>query len=420
MTYPEPAALRRQEIVERTIARVRVGVVTGAYLLVLLGGDDSRSYMNAAVVIISAAAVYAVLMTLPSLALSRHASSIIDLIFTVGIIASTGAGRSPAIGILFLVVASTALRFSPVVARVTAIAGSISLALVVIWTPRPDLPIALRIEVTLGWSVTLLFAAVLSALLADLEMRERTELVVARERATALAEADAARRRTLSMVAHDLTPPIAAIQGIGRTLTDPSVQLADGARSEALAILLEHASHLQGFTASIRDVAHAGDLTKLQRPRTVRVDLHQFLEGVCRLEAFGPERKVSLEIIGSLPEVEVDSQKLRRILINLIENALRHSPSDQPVVVTARESTVGVALTVADLGPGIAESAIDKVFTANWQGEANTGELGLGLWIVAEFTRELGGTVTATNVPSGGLEVTVGFPRAQGPPVYGP
>lgn len=412
MTYPAPNALPRQEIVERTIARIRVGVVAGAYLLVLLGGQDSRSYTNVALVVISAAAAYAVLMTRPSLALPRHASSVIDLILTIGIIASTGAGRSPAIGILFLVVASTALRFPPVVARVTAIASSISLALVVIAMPRPDLPIALRIEVTLGWSLTLLFAAVLSALLADLELRERSELLVARERAAALVETDAARRRTLSMVAHDLTPPIAAIQGIGRTLTDPSVQLSKGARSEALAILLEHTSHLQGFTSSIRDVAYAGDVTKLQRPRPVRIDLHHFLESVCRLEGFGPKREVSLEIIGSLPEVAADPQKLRRILINLIENAIRHSPTDQPVVVTAKESPAGVELTVADLGPGIAKSAIDKMFTANWQGEANTGELGLGLWIVAEFTRELGGTVTATNVPSGGLDVIVELPRA--------
>ncbi len=73
-----------------------MGVVVGAYMLVLLGGQDSRSYTNVALVVISAAAAYAVLMTRPSLALPRHVSSVIDLILTIGIIASAGAGPGSA------------------------------------------------------------------------------------------------------------------------------------------------------------------------------------------------------------------------------------------------------------------------------------------------------------------------------------
>lgn len=408
MTVPVGPA--RVELVERTLAWVRLGVVVGVFVLLVLGDDDVRSYPTAGFVVWTAAVIYTLVMMSRPHRLRPEISTTLDVGFATVIIAVTGAGRSPAIGIEFLALAAAALRFPPRVSRAAAIGGSAGIAIGIMAMPQPDLATADRVELAIAWSVALLLASSLVGLMSDLELQDREALLVERERARSLTEADAARRRILNMVAHDLTPPLVAVEGIARTLQDRSVELEPADRDEALAILLEHANHLRGFTTSLREVANAGDLTKLQRPRPVPVDLGTFLDGVCRAHTFGPGREVHLDATGPLPTITTDPDKLRRVIANLVDNAVRHSPADSPVVVSAWTDASTVAIRVTDSGSGIAEPDLESMFDPRWQGTGAVGEGGLGLWIVAELVGELGGSVAASNVARGGLTVDVRLP----------
>lgn len=410
MTTTNSAPGERIQRVERTIALVRFGAVTGSYLLILFGGDDARSYRAAAAVVITLAAIYSVVMANRKYRLKPEASTILDLIFTIGVIATTGAGRSIALGIPFLVLGASALRFPSRVSRATAIVGSLAVAIVILVVPRPELPMSLRAELAIGWAAALLLAAMLIALLSDLELQESADLLVERERAKSLTQQDNQRRRTLSMVAHDLTPPLVAVKGIARTLKDPSVALNDADRNEALGMMLDHCSHLQSFAISLREVANVGDLGKLQRPVLTELDLDQFFDKLCRAHTFHPSREVRFEPRTPLPAIRTDPDKLRRIIVNLLDNAVRHSPTSDAVVLATQALDAAVAITVIDSGPGVSDSNLQTIFTPYWQGAGEVGEGGMGLWIVAELATELGGTVQARNGQSGGLEVEVQLP----------
>ncbi len=410
MIQPAPSGGPRFELIERTIANVRLGAAFGAYALIALGGVDARSYASIGFAVVTAAVVYSLAMATKRYRLKPEASTALDMGFSLGIIACTGAGRSIAVGYLFLVLGASALRFQPATARVIAAIGSTATAIVVLATPLPDIPLALRIELAVGWAGSLLLTSILVGLLANFELQDRAELLLERERATSLRAQVAARRRTLRMVAHDLTAPLAAVEGIAGALRDGSVELSEADHQEVLEILADHATHLQSFASSLRDVANAGDATKLQRPAPVRLELDTFLETVCRSHTFGPERTVEVDVRTQLPVITTDPDKLRRVLVNLIENAIRHSPASSSVVLDASADEGSVSLRVIDAGNGVAEEELGQIFLPEWQGADEAGESGLGLWIVAELVSELGGTVEASNVDDGGLSVVVVIP----------
>lgn len=401
-------------LVERTINWVRIFVVVGLVPLIAFGSDEARAYRTLATVVAIAAAIYAVTMAAGRVRLRPLVSTALDLVFSLAIIATTGAGRSLGISLLFFVLAAAALRFPRVVAFRTAGCASVGAALVILLVPLPELATRARLESAIGWPASLLLASVLIGLLAELELREREALVLERERVAALAEQDRARRRVLRMVAHDLTAPLAAIQGVARSLGNPSINLAPGERAEALSLIVEQADHLRGFATSLQHVAGVSQTSRGAAVQRETISLGPWLESLGRSESFGPARIVELDVEpDGLPVIETDPGKLRRVLVNLIDNAVRHGNPGQPVRLVGAQVGEEVSLRVIDSGTGVRSDDLDAIFRPSWQGDDKVGESGLGLWIVAEFVGELGGTVTASNHESGGLDVEIRLPIAR-------
>jgi two-component system sensor histidine kinase CpxA len=102
---------------------------------------------------------------------------------------------------------------------------------------------------------------------------------------------------------------------------------------------------------------------------------------------------------------------LLRALANLLRNAVRYAGSSGAIAVTARREKQQVEIVVADRGPGLPESELEQVFAPFYRPEASrtreTGGAGLGLAIVKTCVEGCGGTVTACNRESGGLQVTI-------------
>ena len=95
----------------------------------------------------------------------------------------------------------------------------------------------------------------------------------------------------------------------------------------------------------------------------------------------------------TLPEVAADPERLRQVVTNLLDNAAKHAPASDPISVQLEQHDDVVQIVVADRGPGISGSDLERIFepTVRLGGAAGSG---LGLWIVRELTQAMGGDVT--------------------------
>ena len=123
--------------------------------------------------------------------------------------------------------------------------------------------------------------------------------------------------------------------------------------------------------------------------------------------------KFIVEYAEGLPMVQIDAALIERALANLIDNAIRYTPDGGAVTLSAKADADGVALLVADSGPGIAPADVPHVFERFFQGSRHRegrGHAGLGLAIVQRVAQLHGGTAHAGNLATGGAVFTLWLP----------
>jgi two-component system sensor histidine kinase KdpD len=119
--------------------------------------------------------------------------------------------------------------------------------------------------------------------------------------------------------------------------------------------------------------------------------------------------RVRPDVPDDLPPVEADAGLLERVLANLVLNAARFSPADQPVLVRARPAQGAVEVDVVDHGPGIPAARRDDVFRPFQRlgDTSNTEGLGLGLALARGLVEAMGGTVVPRDTDGGGLTMVL-------------
>lgn len=221
-------------------------------------------------------------------------------------------------------------------------------------------------------------------------------------RAEELGRIDELRASLLAAVGHDLRNPLAAITAAATTLRQTDIELDPDDQSELLETIEEHAGRLNDIIGNLLDMTRlqAGALSVHPRPTA----LLEVLAGVVRLG----EGRVELAIPEDLPLIRADAGLLERVLANLVANADRHLPEGEKVQVSAEQTGTHVAVRVVDHGPGVAPERFEEIF-APFQhfGDRSTTGVGLGLAIARGFTEAMGGTLTPSRTPGGGLTMTV-------------
>jgi signal transduction histidine kinase len=213
------------------------------------------------------------------------------------------------------------------------------------------------------------------------------------------------RRNLLADVTHELRTPLAVIRGNVEGMID-GVYPRD---EERLGVILEEAAVMSRLLDDLRtlSLAEAGAL-RLYREST---DVAALVDEV--VAAYAPRATeagidLAAEVV-PLPEIEVDPVRLRQVLENLIGNALRFTPRGGIVRVEARPTASGIAVAVADSGPGIAAIDLPHIFDRFWK-SADSGGSGLGLAIAKSLVDAHGGTVRAESVPGQGTTVRFSLP----------
>ncbi|WP_406010725.1 HAMP domain-containing histidine kinase [Streptomyces sp. NBC_00637] len=232
---------------------------------------------------------------------------------------------------------------------------------------------------------------------------------------------EAQRKAFVSDVAHELRSPLTNIRGWLEVTRDGLVE----PDTELLGALHEEALILQRVIDDLRDLAaaDAGTLRLHREPVPVE-DLLAQVAAAHRVaaDAAGVRLRTMAETeTGKDGAVWLDADpvRLRQALGNLVTNAVRHTPPDGTVTLTARGDGEHVVLEVADTGTGISAEDLPHVFERFWRAEKSrsrrTGGSGLGLPIVRQLTDAHGGTARATSTPGEGSVFTLRLPAAKAP-----
>jgi two-component system sensor histidine kinase KdpD len=226
--------------------------------------------------------------------------------------------------------------------------------------------------------------------------------------AAALAEADELRSALLQAVSHDLRTPLAGIKASASSLRQPDIHWSDSDRDEFLRTIEDETDRLAALVGNLLDMSRiqAGAVMPASRP----VGLEEVVPAA--VAGLGPRAQiVDVAVPESLPPVDADPALLERVVANLVDNAVAHSPPDAPVRVEAGEVGDRVLVRVVDRGPGIPAAERERVFQPfQRKGDSSRSRgagVGLGLAVARGFTRAMGGDLVVDDTPGGGTTMVL-------------
>jgi two-component system, OmpR family, sensor histidine kinase KdpD len=240
---------------------------------------------------------------------------------------------------------------------------------------------------------------------------KQRELTEEAGKAEAIAQADELRRSLLSAVSHDLRTPLAAAKAAVSSLRSNDVDFSAEDTAELLATVEESIDALTALVGNLLDSSRlaAGvlrpELQRVYLEETVQRALLGIRKGATGFRRQGLDR-VKVEVDDAV--VMADNGLLERVLANLIDNALRYAP-DSPVRVTAGQVGDRVLIAVIDEGPGIPRGTEEALFAPFQRlgDHDNSIGVGLGLSVARGFIEAMGGTISATDTPGGGLTAEI-------------
>jgi signal transduction histidine kinase len=215
----------------------------------------------------------------------------------------------------------------------------------------------------------------------------------------------------VSLVSHELRSPMAAVIGSARTLQERWRELSPEQRESFLALIADETTRLSDLVADVLDTSRieAGTFSYLFRD----VDVDELVRETVAAASVGQDEvEVRADVQTFLPAIRGDRERLRQVLTNLIDNAVKYSPAGAPVLVRAYASNGRLRVDVADRGPGIPREEQGVIFEKF--GRANVGHAkpgtGLGLFIARSIAEAHGGTLTVLSEPEQGSVFSLELP----------
>ena len=234
------------------------------------------------------------------------------------------------------------------------------------------------------------------------EQARQTELLEATEKLQAA---------LLNSISHDLRTPLVSITGALSSLDEDSPALDEEVRKSLIETAREEAERLNRLVGNLLDITRleAGAMHLHREPCDVQELIGSSLE---QIGTPLKNRQVKVDIAPKLPLITVDFVLFSRVLVNVIDNALKYSAPDKPVEIKARASHQYLEISVADRGEGIPVEDLERIFDKFYrvQRPDNVSGTGLGLSISKGIVEAHGGCIQAENRRGGGAIIRVQLP----------
>lgn len=239
-----------------------------------------------------------------------------------------------------------------------------------------------------------------------------------------LTQVEELKSNFLSLVTHDLKTPVARIQGLAEVLLRKANERLIDRDKETLHHIVNSTDELNRFISSILE------LSKVESDRLhlnlESKDVNQIIEKI--LEDFKAQaRSKKIRLVSNLEPlfpIKLDAQLIKKVLNNLVDNALKYSPAGSEVCIESREVDVWVEISVRDQGIGLTSEEREKLFSRFYRAKNDTttvvGGTGLGLYLTKFFVEAHQGRVDVTSEPGVGSTFKIFLPlKAMPSPVAG-
>jgi len=258
---------------------------------------------------------------------------------------------------------------------------------------------------------------VIRASLAAIREQDRTVGAVAVfHDVTELKRLERMRREFVANVSHELRTPLTAIRGYAETLRDGGLDDRERA-AEFVRVIHRHAERLRDLIEDLLDLAaiEHGEARLAIEPVRAQDAVSQ-AEAVVRPAAEAKRQSLAVDIPPGLPLLLGDRDRLAQILINLLDNAVKFTPEQGTIRVSAASAGGRVTLSVTDSGIGIPPEEMPRIFERFYRVDRSRdrreGGTGLGLAIAKHLVQGMGGTIEVESAPGAGATFRVSLPAA--------
>ena len=253
-----------------------------------------------------------------------------------------------------------------------------------------------------GYPVTFLGMLLVSSITSTTTTRfkKQSQLLNEREKLLVEAEKETMRANLLRAVSHDLRTPLTSIIGLVDTALSDSPEITEAKRCELLAGIREDANWLLNMVENLLSVTRirVGDTHVSTSPEPLE---EVVAEAVQRFRKRLPDSKVDVKVPDEFLMVPMDATLIEQVIINLLENAVYHSGTDEPIEFYVEKRDGYVAFHIRDYGKGIDPERLKTIFDGagiepNASGDSHKG-MGIGLTICKTIINAHNGTIEAAN-----------------------
>jgi two-component system sensor histidine kinase BaeS len=219
------------------------------------------------------------------------------------------------------------------------------------------------------------------------------------------------RRQMTADIAHELRTPLTVVLGHTEALSEGELP----PDAETFEIIYDETKRLNRLVEDLRtlSLSEAGEL-HLNRSKTPPGELLERATAARKPEAKSKEIDLQIELPEELPEVDVDADRVTQVLVNLLDNALRYTPSGGWINLSAKGVQEGVAISIQDSGPGIPPEDLEHLFERFYRGDKSRqreeGGSGLGLAIAKSLVESQGGSIKVESLPGEGARFIIELP----------